>query len=155
MIHFSYYNEYNYFSVNIIISYFSIIVATTWSELTDGSLLIVSRSVPDMLACQSGYVRGSVVISGFLIQPQNKDNLDPIRSNDFIKAKDKSMESMESKSREFHSINAEESNQELMCKVTLCAHTELGGTLPASVINMLSTSAPLKMLSAIREIVTN
>lgn len=39
------------------------------------------------------------------------------------------------------------------CKVTLTAHTELGGTLPSSVINMLSTAAPLKMMSAISEIV--
>ena len=38
-------------------------------------------------------------------------------------------------------------------KVTLVAHTELGGSLPASVINMLSTQAPVKMLAAIGVIV--
>lgn len=37
--------------------------------------------------------------------------------------------------------------------VVLCAHTELGGTLPSSVVNMLSTSAPVKMLQTIGDIV--
>ena len=41
---------------------------------------------------------------------------------------------------------------EITTVVTLAAHTELGGTLPASVINMLSTSAPVKMLGTISEI---
>ena len=37
-------------------------------------------------------------------------------------------------------------------RMTLVAHTELGGTLPSSVVNMLSTSAPLKMLATIGDI---
>ena len=41
------------------------------------------------------------------------------------------------------------------CKVTLTAHTELGGNLPSSVINMLSTAAPLKMLTAIGDLVSS
>jgi len=41
------------------------------------------------------------------------------------------------------------------CRVTLTAHTELGGTLPISVINMLSTNAPLKMLASVSEIMKN
>ena len=38
------------------------------------------------------------------------------------------------------------------CDVCLIAHTELGGTLPVSIINMLSATAPFKMLSAIKEL---
>jgi hypothetical protein len=40
------------------------------------------------------------------------------------------------------------------CKVTLTAHTELGGILPSSVINMLSTTAPMKILTAINAVTT-
>jgi hypothetical protein len=39
--------------------------------------------------------------------------------------------------------------------VTLIAHTELGGSLPASVINMLSTAAPLKMMATLASLVQN
>jgi hypothetical protein len=35
------------------------------------------------------------------------------------------------------------------CTITMCAHTDLGGTLPSGVINMLSSAAPLKILAAI------
>jgi len=38
------------------------------------------------------------------------------------------------------------------CKVTLTAHSELGGTLPSSIINMLSTAAPIKILASIAKI---
>lgn len=38
------------------------------------------------------------------------------------------------------------------CDICLIAHTELGGTLPVSIINMLSATAPFKMLSAMTEI---
>ena len=38
------------------------------------------------------------------------------------------------------------------CRITLTAHSELGGTLPSSVINMLSTAAPLKILQQIAKI---
>lgn len=38
------------------------------------------------------------------------------------------------------------------CDITLIAHTELGGTLPVSIINMLSATAPFKMLVGIRAI---
>lgn len=38
------------------------------------------------------------------------------------------------------------------CRITLAAHSELGGTLPSSVINMLSTNAPLKILQSVAKI---
>ena len=40
------------------------------------------------------------------------------------------------------------------CKVTLSAHSDLGGSLPSSIINMLATSAPIKIMSTINDIVT-
>jgi hypothetical protein len=36
--------------------------------------------------------------------------------------------------------------------VMLCLHSDLGGSLPAGIINMLSTSAPIKMLTTINQI---
>ena len=96
---------------------------TTWAENEDGSLFIVSRSAPDDIRGQEkGFVRGTIQISGYYVQP----------------------------------YGCCDSDAELLpehCKVTLVAHTELGGTLPVSVINMLSTAAPLKILSAITAIV--
>ena len=41
------------------------------------------------------------------------------------------------------------------CDLCLIAHTELGGTLPVSIINMLSATAPFKMLTAMKEILKN
>ena len=41
------------------------------------------------------------------------------------------------------------------CEVTLCAHTDLGGSLPSSLINALSSVAPMKQLSAIAAIISN
>lgn len=35
------------------------------------------------------------------------------------------------------------------CSITMCAHSDLGGTLPIGIINMLAFSAPIKMLAAI------
>jgi hypothetical protein len=98
-------------------------VLTTWAENADGSLFIVSRSAPDDIRGQEkGFVRGTIHISGYYVQP----------------------------------YGCCDSDAELLpehCKFTLVAHTELGGTLPVSVINMLATAAPLKILSAITAIV--
>jgi hypothetical protein len=37
--------------------------------------------------------------------------------------------------------------------VTLINHSELGGSVPAAIVNMLSTSAPIKLLSSLEDIV--
>ena len=76
----------------------------------------------------SGYVRGFIAVSGYLIQP-------------------------------YESFNGKENERPStllpgMCLVTLCAHTELGGSLPSSVINSLSTGAPIKILQGISGVVT-
>lgn len=38
------------------------------------------------------------------------------------------------------------------CMIMLAAHTELGGSLPSGVVNALSSTAPMKVLSSIKEI---
>jgi len=92
------------------------LICTSTTELSDGSLIVFSRSAPDCLyPQQKGYVRGFFKISGYWIQDTEIDNT---------------------------------------CKVTLTSHLELGGNVPASLINMLAVAAPYKMLMAIKEIVT-
>lgn len=102
------------------------LVCTSWTELEDGSMLLCSRSAPDdVLSQQKGYVRGFIRISGYYIQPRSVlKSTDPFYADCPLDG----------------------------CKVTLTAHTELGGTLPSSVINMLSTAAPMKMLTTIGEV---
>jgi hypothetical protein len=40
-------------------------------------------------------------------------------------------------------------DSEIGCDITMCAHSDLGGTLPTGIINMLAFAAPVKMLAAI------
>ena len=103
------------------------IICTTHEVQPDGSVLIATISAPDSLSpMNKDYVRGNVQISGYHIQPYSTEHS---VSLDGIKP-----------------ISSGE------CKVTLVAHTELGGSLPASIINCLSTNAPVKILSQIAEI---
>lgn len=99
------------------------IICTTWSELSDGSILISSRSAwNELLSIQKNhrenttnnneYVRGYLNISGYHIIPCHGDN-------------------------------------EKGCDIVMCAHSDLGGTLPVGIINMLAFAAPVKMLAAI------
>ena len=105
------------------------IVCTTYTELEDGSVMVCSRSVTDeVFSQQKGYVRGFVNVSGYYIQRQSS-----LAENDPSYAD--------------CPVNG--------CKITLTAHTELGGFLPSSVINMLSTGAPLKILTAVDGIVSS
>eukprot|EP01035_Chromulina_nebulosa_P024607 gene24607-32049_t len=112
------------------------VLCTTWQLQNDGSILIATMSADDSLfAQQKGYVRANIQISGYCIQPYSSDA--PV-------------------SVDLHgNVNGPPTTTLLSpgeFKVTLVAHTELGGSLPASVINMLSTQAPVKMLTAISEI---
>lgn len=109
------------------------VVCASWQQNEDGSVCIVSRSVPDTFCAQEkGYVRGFLQVSGFLLEPYRADR--PVE------------------------VQLACATSGLLgpgeCKVTLLNHTELGGTLPASVINVLSTNAPLKILSSLSAIVT-
>ena len=98
---------------------------TTWDELEDGSLLICTRSVPnEVLEVEESYVRGEIIISGYWIQPCKNLKKDDAYFNESSYA----------------------------CKVTLIAHTDLGGSMPAWLINLLSAETPLKLLIKIRGI---
>lgn len=93
--------------------------------MKDGSLIVSSRSVPDdVIAVEEGYVRGSIIVSGYWIQPYNT-----LKKDDILY-----------------------SNCSDGCKVTLIAHTDLGGDMPAWIINMLGAESPLKMLIKIRSL---
>lgn len=99
----------------------------TWVELEDGSILVCSRAVPNkFLKVKEDYVRGFVDITGYWIQPC-----------DLLDKKDPSYMPPSSKP---------------CCKVTLAVHTDLGGTLPTWIINMLITEAPVKVLTNIGRI---
>ena len=69
---------------------------------------------PDLLPLQRGYVRGTLLISGYVME-------------------------------------AVEGNPN-STRITMCAHSDLGGQLPSSIINALSVNAPIKILTAISEI---
>lgn len=111
------------------------LICTTHEVQPDGSILIATVSVPDShFAQQKGYVRGNIRISGYHIQPyvEGAPAMESCGANgsgcsDFIPTVGE-------------------------CRLTLTAHTELGGTLPVSVINMLSTNAPVKIVSCIADI---
>lgn len=183
------------------------IVCTTWRELDDGSVLIISTSVDDdtYYPQQRGFVRGTVQLSGYRVEPYRPDRLvdisdvtqssssSPLSSSSDTSSSSSSTSQSPQLSPQSPSSGSSGSNsrhptssstaptesdqkppthkphtnkhspnnkintmdrylQPNCCKVTLVAHTELGGTLPASIVNMLSTTAPLKMVQAIREL---
>jgi hypothetical protein len=68
----------------------------------------------DLLPPQRGFVRGTLMISGYVIE--------------------------------------EVEGSPHSARVTMCAHSDLGGQLPSSLINALSVNAPIKILTAISEI---
>lgn len=100
------------------------IVLTTSSDRPDGTAIICSRSASDALVSPvKGYVRGFIQVTGYHIEPY---------------------ETLSAGARaELPSL------QKGGCKVSFVVHTELGGTLPASVINMLSVNGPLKLMTAL------
>jgi hypothetical protein len=109
------------------------VIFSTWFPMADseGTCVIISKSFSDdYFLPKKGYVRGQIVMSGYIIQPlECVDADDPIFTG-FVGSKS-------GKS-----------------KLTLVAHTELGGNLPSSVINMLSCSAPVKIFTALEKVAT-
>lgn len=105
------------------------VVLSVRDDAPDGSVYLCTRSPShDNIEPESkGYVRGFCQISGYCLQP--------------------------------HSCFSDENRPAGMgkddIKITLCAHTELGGTLPTSVVNRLSTGAPVNILTAITGVVNN
>ena len=154
---------------------------TTWKDFPNGSILICTRSAPEcVLPPQKGYVRGSIRISGYLIEPMECLLESDRESKSGSESKSKSGGGSGSRrdsgsgtgrekdgGRESDSQHLQSQLQGISggergsrggteckgCRVTLTAHTDLGGSLPPTVINMLSTAAPLKMMAAIADIV--
>ena len=103
-----------------------LLVCTTKAEVGDGSEIICSRFAPDeILGKQKGYVRAIILISGYWIQP-----LACLSRNDPL---------------------YDEGNDRA-CKLTLAIHSDLGGYLPASLMNYVTTDTPLKTMSLIRQV---
>jgi hypothetical protein len=99
------------------------VLCTTWEEQADGSIIVASQAVSeDICPAQKGFVRGTINVSGFHIIPHTS-----------------------SRASEYNLQPGE-------CMLWLTAHSNLGGSLPASLINMLATQAPLKMMNAIAAI---
>ena len=156
---------------------------TTWKDFPNGSILICTRSAPEcVLPPQKGYVRGSIRISGYLIEPMecllesDRESKSGSESKSGGGSGSRSQSRRDSGSgtgrekdggRESDSQHLQSQLQGISggergsrggteckgCRVTLTAHTDLGGSLPPTVINMLSTAAPLKMMAAIADIV--
>ncbi len=102
--------------------------ATTSSSSADAAIIVATTSVSDdVCPPQKGFVRGSIAISGYYIVPYSATT--SASSNPSIALL-----------------------KEGECLLTLTAHSNLGGSLPASLINMLSTTAPLKIMNAIAAI---
>ena len=106
-----------------------LLVCTTHTEQDDGSRIICSRFAPDdILAKQKGYVRATLLISGYWIQPLScLPPADPLFEKDNDRA----------------------------CKLTLTIHSDLGGYLPASLMNYVTTDTPLNTMSLIRQVAHN
>ena len=104
------------------------LVCTTWKEIENNQgCMICSRYAPDELyEKQKNYVRGTMHVSGYWICPCSS------------LSKDDSM------------YEPAGSSSSPSCKVTLIVHSDLGGYLPAALMNLLSTEAPQKMMTLIR-----
>jgi hypothetical protein len=96
---------------------------TTWRELMDGSIIVTTRSAPD-----SFFPQQPGFVRGFLHV-----------TGYYIQPHE--------------SLCNDPSVPPGHCRLSLTAHSELGGTLPISIINMLATAAPLKVLAAVEEVI--
>ena len=105
------------------------LVLTTSSLRPDGTALIASRSASNTLEPPvPGFVRGFIQATGYYIQPYE------------------TLSEAERRELPFLAPGG--------CRVSFIVHSELGGSLPVSVINMLGINAPIKMMSAIDHIVS-
>lgn len=105
------------------------VVLSVRDDAPDGSVYLCTRSPThnEIEPESKGYVRGMIQISGYCLQPYSC----------------------------FTDANRPTGMNEGDIQITLCAHTELGGSLPTSVVNRLSTGAPVSILTAITSVVNN
>lgn len=110
------------------------LVCASWRRRDEYCLEIGSRSVSDSLYPQQKgcrHIRGFLQFSGYILQSYDPNQ--PIL--------------VESTEQGNKYLSSDE------CMVTLINHSELGGSVPAAIVNMLSTSAPIKLLSSLADIV--
>jgi hypothetical protein len=99
------------------------LVLSTNFQLANGSAILASRSASNsLMPCLSGFVRGFIQVTGYYIQPYE------------------TLSDAERQEMPFLSPGG--------CKCTFVVHSELGGSVPSSITNMLGDSAPLKMMHA-------
>ena len=112
------------------------LLLTTWMEQTDGSIIIASMSLNDPNnSLKKGFIKGFMHVSGWHIQPFDKNHEILLDHNT--------------------GLNSGRQLLEGECKVTNIAHAELGGSVPASMVNMLSSSSPIKIIQKIKKMIAN
>jgi len=100
------------------------LVLSTNFQLANGSAILASRSASNsLMPCLSGWVRGFIQVTGYYIQPYE------------------TLSDAERQEMPFLAPGG--------CKCTFVVHSELGGSVPSSITNMLGDSAPLKMMHAL------
>lgn len=115
------------------------VVCSTWEgDMYDlEPIIVAATSFKDELADPkdfSSYVRGSIPVNGYLIEPF--ESIIPAEV-------EKTLTDCKLKSGDFGPGHV---------KVTFINHLELNGSLPSSVINSLSVSAPVKLLRTIESV---
>lgn len=109
------------------------LIKTTWEEFADGAVVIVTKSVGHPMCPESPtYIRGKMVCCGYLITPQW-----------VIGGPDESI------------ISVEEGTDGAVIgsEITMYAHTDLGGALPATVINRLCKKPAYRILRKIQKMI--
>ncbi len=105
------------------------VIKTTWEEFADGSVVIATRSVthPDCPESPT-YTRGKMFMCGYVIVPCHEEySVGPYSSPPGTQ----------------------------YSEITMYAHTDLGGNLPATIVNRLSNKPAYRVLRKIQKMVAN
>jgi len=131
------------------------ILLSSWAELSDGSLLIFSKS-PDaddiMQICDPvlSAVHAKASTHSPSVGPGSEGPLDAAAAAILSKgSKGYVRGSIVTSGYLIEPIPSGDTGAGSACNVTLVAHTELGGSLPSSIINSLATGAPIKLLQGV------
>ena len=116
----------------------------SWGKLDDGSAYLVNRSVehPDCPEVK-GFVRGILMMCGFLVVPDVRPSSSSNSSNS-----NSNSNSSTNNSNQANNAAAECRS----CTLTMVVHTELGGNLPVSIVNKISTGAPAMVSAKLQKI---
>ncbi len=103
------------------------VIKTTWEEFADGSVVIGTHSVvhPDFPPSPT-YTRGKIFMCGYVIVPQCQEE---------------------------YSAGPYSPLRQQCSEITIYAHTDLGGNLPATIVNRLSKKPAYRVLRKIQKMV--